>query len=325
MEITPWLPESHDLVTDNVGFARGLATIERNADIFTYIMPCTSGCAEDGSVVDASKQTGRLKQLADKKHIPLLPLIAGDPKTVDQVIKDKSKRRRHIQQIVNYVKENDFNGIDLDYEFLPGESRYDFTEFAKELANELHQSRRLLAVDLHPKLRPDDPWSSGARAQDWRALSQVVDILHVMCYDQYHYAYTYNEPGPVSTAAWTEAIVVYALSGVVPPDKLVIGLPTYATDYNLSDNSKSCNRFYDQVMALAKRHHAEMKLNEIMNQPYFRYVDEAKSEHEVWFEDVHTLAAKFDVIAKYPMRGLAFWSLTLEDQRIWDELRSRMV
>ncbi len=324
MEITPWIAESHDGATGNLAFENSLATIEKNGDLFAFLMPCTLGCAADGSVVDGSKKTGILKRLADEKNLPLFPLLAGDHRIVNQIIHDRIIRHRHILQIAEYVNVNDFKGIDVDYEFLPLESRFAFTDFVKELADELHKSGRLLSIDLHPKVRPDDPWSIGASAQDWRPLSQYADIMHIMCYDQYHFAYTYNDPGPVSTAAWTEAIIVYA-SSVIPSEKLVIGLPTYATDWNLNDKSKTINIFYNQVMELAGKYNAEIKLNEIMKQPYFHYCDEAKNEHEVWFEDAQSLSAKFDVIAKYPMRGLAFWALTLEDQRIWNELRSRMV
>lgn len=324
MEITPWIAESHDLETGNLAFEHSLSTVEKYGDLFAFLMPCTLGCTEDGSVVDGSKHNGRLKKQADKKNLPLFPLLAGDHRIVNKIILDKNIKHRHILQIVDYVNKHNLKGIDVDYEFLPLESRYAFTDFVKELADELHKNGRMLSIDLHPKVRPDDAWSIGARAQDWLSLSQYADILHIMCYDQYHFAYAYNDPGPVSTAAWTEAVVVYA-SSVIPPEKLVIGLPTYATDWNLNDKSKTINLFYSQVMALTRKYNADIKLNEIMKQPFFHYFDEANNKHEVWFEDVQSLSAKFDVIAKYPIRGLAFWALTLEDPRIWDELRRRLV
>lgn len=324
IEVTPWIAECHDSETNNRAFDSSLDTIENYNELFDFIMPCLWECKADGSIADNTRHTPKLRALADKYNKPWFPLIAGDWQIVDKIINDKTLKAHHIKTLVELLKRDNCLGVDVDYEFLPKESRYAFTEFTKELYDALHQAGKMLSLDLHPKTRPDDHWSIGARAQDWKELVKYADIIHVMCYDEYHYAYYYNDAGPVSTSQWTEAVLTYAAS-VIPEDKLVIGLPTYASNWNLTNPKKTINIFYKQVQDLLKQYNAKDTVDSLTGQPSFRYIDEIGDEHEVWYEDERTLARKLDVVAKYPIRGVAFWALTIEDQRIWENLKSRLV
>ena len=66
-------------------------------------------------------------------------------------------------------------------------------------------------------------------------------------------------------------------------------------------------------------------MDDLTGQPFVRYLAEDGARHIVYYEDFRSAANKFDVLAKYRFRGLAFWVLTLEDPRIWNELRTRLI
>ena len=42
--------------------------------------------------------------------------------------------------------------------------------------------------------------------------------------------------------------------------------------------------------------------------PYFRYWQYG-IQHEVWFEDVRSLKAKFDLIKEYGLSGVGYWQI----------------
>ena len=42
--------------------------------------------------------------------------------------------------------------------------------------------------------------------------------------------------------------------------------------------------------------------------PYFRYWQYGV-QHEVWFEDVRSIKAKFDLIKEYELSGVGYWQL----------------
>ncbi len=324
LEITPWIAEGHDRETGMPAFQNGIDTFEKHHDLFDWVMPCVWACQPDGTFKDNTKLTGQLLEVTDKYGKPRVPLIAGALETVNTVVTTPELSRRNITELIGLLRQSGCAGVDVDYEFLPRESRSAFTGFVRDLSEALHEHGLFLCIDLHPKVRPDDHWSIGAQAQDYRELGKYADILHVMCYDQHHFAYFYNDPGPVSTPAWTNAVVNYAASAI-PPEKLVIGLPTYGFDWDLTAPERTQCIFYEQVVQRMAQYGAQERIDGLTGQPYFTYTDAQKHDHIVWYEDVRSLGNKFDLLSDYDLRGLAFWVLTLEDQRIWDDLRKRLV
>lgn len=49
-------------------------------------------------------------------------------------------------------------------------------------------------------------------------------------------------------------------------------------------------------------------VDELAQSPYYRYT-EAGIEHEVWFEDVRSLQAKFNLVKEYGLRGVGYWQI----------------
>ena len=54
---------------------------------------------------------------------------------------------------------------------------------------------------------------------------------------------------------------------------------------------------------------AVIQYDEIAQTPYFNYTDEQQTEHEVWFEDVRSMQAKFRLISEYNLRGAGYWQI----------------
>ena len=56
--------------------------------------------------------------------------------------------------------------------------------------------------------------------------------------------------------------------------------------------------------------------------PWFRYRDEAGTEHEVWFEDARSMQAKLELIPTYGLRGAGYWNLMRPFPPNWPLLSS---
>ena len=59
---------------------------------------------------------------------------------------------------------------------------------------------------------------------------------------------------------------------------------------------------------LAVEQGAEIKFDNLAESPYFTYVSEGTA-HEVWFEDVRSLQAKFRLIQEYNLHGCGYWQI----------------
>ena len=53
---------------------------------------------------------------------------------------------------------------------------------------------------------------------------------------------------------------------------------------------------------------AEIQFDEVAQSPYFYYVRNG-IQHVVWFEDVRSLQAKFNLMKEYGLRGASYWQL----------------
>jgi chitinase len=157
---------------------------------------------------------------AGGKKTLLIPTIAGadstQPTILSTMLHDNTQRATHEAAIVSLVTSNKYDGIDLDYEHLPDTDRAAFSQFAGELATQLHAAGKTLSFAVGGE-------TSAATYWDYDALSQVADQLHVMAYD-YHFLGSHE--GPVAPLGWVQNIVTY-IDAIGRPQKFILGLPNY--------------------------------------------------------------------------------------------------
>ncbi len=149
-----------------------------------------------------------------------------DAQRVSLVVNDPARRAQHIADILALVNDNDYDGIDIDYESLNPTDRDAFSLFIEELALALHAEGKLLSIAVHAKTDDAGAWS-GAAAQDWTRLGAAVDSFKIMTYDYHNGA---SEAGPIAPLDWVDAVLSYAAT-VVPPEKTSMGVPVYGYNW----------------------------------------------------------------------------------------------
>jgi len=63
-----------------------------------------------------------------------------------------------------------------------------------------------------------------------------------------------------------------------------------------------------EAIQIAIDHGVEIQFDEVAMSPYFRYWQYG-IQHEVWFEDVRSYKAKFDLIKEFGLTGAGYWQL----------------
>lgn len=105
-------------------------------------------------------------------------------------------------------------------------------------------------------------------------------------------------------------VVEYALTKI-PSEKIHLGIPNYGYDWTLpfvKGTSKATTIGNIEAVQIAITHGAPIQFDEIAQSPYFTYLLEGL-EHEVWFEDVRSLSAKFALVKEYQLRGMSYWQI----------------
>ncbi|MDO8649127.1 MAG: glycosyl hydrolase family 18 protein [Candidatus Peregrinibacteria bacterium] len=243
-----------------------------------------------------------------------------DPERVTKVIATGETRRVHIEELIELAKAKDFDGIDIDYEALPGEDREDFSAFIRELAAALHAEDFTLGLAIHSKTSEDNPEEdNGSHAQDWQQIAKHADRLYFMTYDEHTSG---DPPGPIASLPWIERTLRYAVEGLhIPPEKIVMGIPLYAQGWE-EDGSEyrgvEEELTLSDVERMVTQGNVTTRFDESAKSPSLTIRDEGT--RVIWYEDERSIGEKLKLARRYGIMNLGLWRLGGETEEVWGVL-----
>ena len=255
---------------------------------------------------------------------PILTLTPFGPdgnfnnQLISSVVNNLEYRENLIQNLLETVQEKRYQGVDIDFEYILASDRDAFTAFVREVADTMRANGYHTSVALAPKTSADQRGLL-YEGKDYRALGEAADHVLLMTYE---WGYTYGPPMAVAPLNQVRRVVEFALTQI-PAEKIDLGIPNYGYDWPLPyERGVTAATTIGNVQAvrIAISYGAQILFDETARSPYFRYVDEGV-EHEVWFEDVRSLRAKFDLIREYGLRGCGYWTIMQWFRAIWELLR----
>lgn len=207
------------------------------------------------------------------------------------------------------------DGVDIDFEKWPSESRFVYTDFLACLSEQLHSRGKLLSICAYP-YNAASRRENGIGFIDPSLVVPHVDQYRAMVYDLFCPPSQYV--GPTSTAPWGRECMNYMIA-MVPRHKMIMGLPTYSVDWDINDPTKS--RQVNDAAFLAARekqspigrgwcYFADVNL--------IRYTDPKGHAHLVWVSDAMSTRSHLETVEALDLAGISFWVLSGdEDTRIW--------
>lgn len=244
-----------------------------------------------------------------------------DAKRVEKVISTEKARQKHIATLLRIVKDNSFDGIDIDYESLPTKDKENFTLFIQELSQTLHENNKLLGVAIYPPDGNSVNGNFGAGAQDLPALSVAADQLYFMTYLQHTIS---SDPGPTGGIDWMQTSITYAINSLhIPANKIFIGVGLMGTAWRQDPDGKivgdTADLTFEQIYSIVGEHHLSVQWDPLSQSPHVEFSDQ-NGRHIIWFENSKSVAQKILLAKKLRVRGIAFWRLGGEDATIWNLL-----
>lgn len=164
-----------------------------------------------------------------------------------------------------------------------------------------------VSVALAPKTSADQPGLL-YEGKDYKLLGEAANSVLLMTYE---WGYTYGPPMAVAPLPNVRKVVDYAITEI-PVEKISLGIPNYGYDWPLPyERGVTAARTIGNIEAIeiAIRYGAQIQYDETSQAPHFNYIDENSIQHEVWFEDVRSMSAKFSLIKEYNLRGCGYWQL----------------
>ena len=225
---------------------------------------------------------------------------------ISQVINNLTARERLKNEIVDQIVNRGFQGLDIDFEYILASDRNAFVDFVTYMREAVSALGYLTSVALAPKTS-DTQVGLLYEGKDYQRLGETADYVLLMTYE---WGYTYGPPMAVAPLNKVREVVEYALS-VIPPDKIHLGIPNYGYDWTLpfvKGTSKATTIGNVEAVQIAIANDAAIRFDGTAQSPYFHYFVSG-IEHEVWFEDVRSLRAKFNLVKEYGLRGVSYWQI----------------
>ncbi len=229
-----------------------------------------------------------------------------DNTLISAIVNNPANRDNLITNLIQVMQEKSYRGMDIDFEYIKAEDRDAFTEFVRVCTERMHEVGFSVSVALAPKTSSEQKGLL-YEGKDYRALGEIVDHVLIMTYE---WGYTYGPPMAVAPINMVRNVVEYAVTQIEPP-KISLGIPNYGYDWALP-YERGVTRAQTigniEAVRIAINEGVEIKFDEVAKTPYFNY-DRNQITHEVWFEDVRSLSAKFELLKEFELRGPGYWQI----------------
>lgn len=225
---------------------------------------------------------------------------------IHSVVNSEEYKDNLIRNLLEVMEEKGYQGVDIDFEYILAEDRDAFTAFVQDVTAAMRGNGYRTSVALAPKTSSEQKGLL-YEGKDYRALGEAADHVLLMTYE---WGYTYGPPMAVAPLNQVRRVVEYALTQI-PAEKIDLGIPNYGYDWPLpyvKGTTKAATINNVQAVRIAVENGAEIRFDDVAESPYFTYTENGV-EHEVWFEDVRSLLAKFELIKEYGLRGCGYWQI----------------
>jgi len=238
--------------------ATGTQDVIPHLSQLTSVMPFGYTMNNNGTLKDTARLTEEpwVSFIAEarKNKVRVIPSVMwGDGEAIHAVLSDTTKRIALEDEIAKVVKDNNFDGIDIDFEAKKHETIDYFSTFLKGLYQRM--GNKWVYCTIEARMPLDHRFSPGAKipedamdyANDYNELNKYCDRVELMAYDQGTIDIPLNNArkapyAPVADPGWVE-VMVNLVAESISKNKIIVGIPTYGYEYLVTPLSDSGFRY----------------------------------------------------------------------------------
>ena len=284
-------------------------TLPYLSDLFIF----SYGFTTDGMLIPPLLDDTWMITLAKQYGVaPILTLTPFGPDgqfnnlLISAVVNDLAARETLKNEIVDQIQQRGFDGLDVDFEFILASDRDAFVDFVRYMREAVNALGYPVSVALAPKTSADQKGLL-YEGKDYPALGEAADYVLLMAYE---WGYKYGPPLAVAPINQVRRVLDYAVTEI-PPEKINLGIPNYGYDWPLPFvRGETVAETIGNIQAVGRAvaNGVPIQFDEIAQAPFYNYML-GNVEHEVWFEDVRSMNATFDLIEEYNLRGASYWTI----------------
>ncbi len=258
---------------------------------------------DDSFMIDAALMEGVRPVLT---LTPLGPDGNFNNYLIASVVNSQTAKANLLANLLETVQEKNFQGVDIDFEYIRPEDRIPFADFVADVRNLLSPYGYHVSVALAPKTSDTQAGLLYA-GKDYGLLGKAADSVLLMTYE---WGYTYGPPMAVAPVNKVRQVVEYAVTRI-DPAKIDLGIPNYGYDWTLpfvQGSSRAVTVSNQEAVRIAIEAGVPIQFDDVAMSPFFQYEKDGQL-HEVWFEDVRSYREKFSLLPAYGLRGMGYWQI----------------
>lgn len=296
---------------------------------------------------DLNPNTGDYKSIHRWKTNPSIDLAKKSGARVELCVKNFSNHatflsnprawERLANNLIHLLQLRDADGVNIDFEAVPKNQARNLVKFCSDLSTRLKSGLKGKKVSISMAI-PAVDWNGAFLLSE---LDPYIDAFLIMGYD-YHYK-SAKLAGPVAPldhdSRWYNTSINRSVSNYlkkgVAASKLILALPYYGYEWKTysaqipskrQSNTKGKARVYSQIKKLLVGNESNRVWHRQSKTPYFTYTS-GKSTRQLWYDDVESLAKKYDIVNGRTLGGVGIWALGYDNghQELWDLLEEKFM
>jgi hypothetical protein len=194
-----------------------------------------------------------------------------------------------------------FDGLQIDYEYIPGRDAQNFLTFLEEIRKRLPRGKIFsVAVPARMRTISDDIYH-------YPKIAALCDRVFIMAYDEH---WSTSAPGSIASMDWCKKIASYAKT-VIPAEKLVIGLPSYGRTWGRTWN----RAFYHSGVKRIWRENGKPEIKRTKGIPHFSFT--VPVSVTCYYEDDYSLVERCRMYEQMGIGKIGFWRVGFEESSFW--------
>lgn len=325
-------------------------------NLFNQVSPFVYEVDKSGNLVDKTKKKidlwKKVYSECKSNSVEVIPTIFwAKPQEMHDCLSNSLALKTHTKAILDLVQENNFDGINIDYECLSPDDRPYFLLLMQDLSEQLHKNKKKLACSISAQVSDIatgiHPWNTPKKTalnkkdkiklHDYqKKLSAACDQFHLMAYDEWGAPCLYS---PIqlrnkyylshSSNGWVNKIIRYALT-YIPANKLILCVPTYGLEFKISHvgqrrkmptfaKSRSLGWVKAEELAAEK---GQTPKRTIGGELAYTYKDDNDSLKYVCYLDEKSLFDKVKMARRYNLKGLYLFKIDgTEPDKLWPVIK----
>ena len=229
-----------------------------------------------------------------------------DSNLARNILYKETAQNKLIANILTTMYKKGYGGLNIDFEYIYPDDKNAYLNFLNKVKISMKKYNYLLTVSVAPK-NSDTQEGILYEALDYEKIGMLADRVILMTYE---WGYSGGPAKAVSPIKQVQEVLDYATLKI-PSNKILMGIPNYGYDWTLpyvkGESATSVGNY--ESVDIARKNRQAINYTYEDQAPYFYYFDSSMRKHEVWFEDARSIQAKLELVMKYNLAGISYWTI----------------